>query len=717
LKISSFPSPKIVYSHPSKKADLMAAIGKIREQSTLLLIVIGGAMVAFVLGDIFSGRGTAPADQYVGQVYGEEINMLDYERRVEAQKQSMASVGQPVSTQAEQQIRNQVWNNMVQEKIMYNELNSLGMRLSQDEFDDIRFGQNVRPEFASDENFVNQETGQFDPKLVQNYFSFLNDQYPLFYENQVNRIVSERLYEKYNNMVKKGMYANTIEGKDAYLSQENKVRMNFVVKTFDSVVDSTIEVTDAELKSYFNKHKDEDRFEREAVATLKIVAFDVLPTEEDKQLIREELEDLKGEFGNTKNDSLFVLKYSNSRNAVARQLDTQGNSELQGLIDAANEGDVIGPYEANGRFAIAKIKSVGTEEQATSRHILLSKNESTNITELKSKADSIKKVIQSKNNFEEMVALFSEDPGSQATGGKYEWFNRQMMVPEFTEASFDKPIGSINIIETDYGVHIVEPLDKRDGRIVTVLEVDSRIQPSNQTFNKVYDEANEFSISSENLKGLEALAEERGYNVQEAKNLKRQTLNLPGIQRSTDAVRWAHNEENTKVGSVSEPFEFGTKIVVVALADRKPDGRATFEDVVDEIKPEVIKEKKAEMFKAEMAGKSMDVLTGEMGLRKQVAASVSEARPNLPGGGNEPYVVGYALSLPEGALSEPVEGNKGVYVLEVLAKTAAEPRDEYFTYMDELEEKRKAKVNTYTTGVYSALKDAANVKDERSKVY
>jgi peptidyl-prolyl cis-trans isomerase D len=695
----------------------MAAIGKIREQSTLLLIVIGGAMVAFVLGDIFSGRGTAPADQYVGQVFGEEINMLDYERRVEAQKQSMASVGQPVSTQAEQQIRNQVWNNMVQEKIMYNELNKLGLRLSQDEFDDIRFGQNVRPEFANDENFVNPETGQFDPKLVQNYFSFLNDQYPLFYENQVNRVVSERLYEKYNNMVKKGIYVNTLEGKDAYIAQERKVRMNFVVKTFDSVADSTVEVTEADLKTYFNKHKDEDRFERDAVANINYVAFDVVPTDEDKALIKEELEDIKGDFANSKNDSLFVLKYSNSRNATARQLNTQGNAELQAMIDTAEEGDVIGPYETNGLFAIAKVKSVGSEEQATSRHILLTKNEGTDIDALKSKADSIKKVIQSKNNFEEMVALFSEDPGSQATGGKYEWFNRQMMVPEFTEASFDKPIGSLNVIETDYGIHIVEPLDKRDGRIVTVWEVDSRIEPSNQTFNKVYDEANEFSISAGKLDGMKSIAEERGYEVKEAKNLKRQTLNIPGVQRSTDAIRWAHDTEKTKVGGVSEPFEFGNKIVVVALADRKPDGRATYEDVVDEIKPEVIKEKKAAMFKAEMEGKSMDILTSEMGLAKQVAANVSEARPNLPGGGNEPYIVGYAFTLGEGAVSVPLEGNRGVYVIEVLSKTEAEPREEYFTYMDEIDDKRKAKVNTYTTGVYSALKDAANVKDERSKVY
>src|SRR6056297_2905014 len=169
----------------------MAAIGKIREQSTLLLIVIGGAMVAFVLGDLFSNRGFSPAEQYVGEVFGEEIDMLEYEHRVEAQEQSMASVGQPVSPAQRQQIRNQVWNDMIQEKVMYRELNELGMRIGQDEYDDIRFGENVSEEFASGENFKDPETGQFDPKLVQNYFSFLREQYPIFYENQTNRIVNQ----------------------------------------------------------------------------------------------------------------------------------------------------------------------------------------------------------------------------------------------------------------------------------------------------------------------------------------------------------------------------------------------------------------------------------------------------------------------------------------------------------------------------------------------
>jgi peptidyl-prolyl cis-trans isomerase D len=695
----------------------MAAIGKIREQSTLLLIVIGGAMVAFVFLDFFTGSGGTQPNQYVGEVFGEEINMIDYEKKVDAYKQSMATVGQPVTSDAEQQIRNQVWNDMIQAKIMHAEMNKLGMRVSRDEFDDIRFGENVRPELATGENFQNPETGQFDPQLVQNYFSFLQQQYPIFYENQVSRLVNERLYEKYNNMVKKGLTVNTLDAKDEYYKQEQKVRFNFVVREFTSMPDSLIEVSDTDLKNYYNKHKDEERFNKEATADLKFVVFNVEPTEDDKTEIIEDLEGLITEFKNAKNDSIFALKYSNKRSGAKVRLATDGDEMLAAFADTAITGDIVGPFLRNNRYVIAKVVDEGKEAQATARHILLSSQSGATMDELRSKADSIKKVIQSKKNFEEMVNLFSDDPGSKASGGVYENFNRQTMVEPFSNAAFDKPAGSLNVVDTDYGVHIVEPISRRDARFVEVVEVDAEVRPSNRTFNEVYDEANDFSLTASNIEGLEKLATEMELTVSEGNKIQQQAMNIPGVARSTDAVRWAHNLEKTKIGQLSEPFEFDNKIVVLGLVRRSAEGVAPFEAVKDEIKPNVIQEKKASIFRDEMSGKGMDALMTEFDLSSKVAANVSEKRPNLPGSGAEPYIVGYALSLAEGVVSAPIEGQKGVYVIEILSKTAVEPRTEYVAYKDELEDSRKSALDNYNVGVYKALKEVANVKDDRAKLY
>jgi len=695
----------------------MAAIGKIREQSTLLLIVIGGAMVAFVFLDFFTGTGASQPDRYVGEVFGEEINMIDYERRVEAYKQSMATVGQPVTAQAEQQIRNQVWNEMIQARIMHGELSKVGMRISRDEFDDIRFGENVRSEFVEGENFQNPETGQFDPQLVQNYFAFLQEQYPVFYENQVTRIVNDRLYEKYNNMVKRGIHVNTLEAKDEYYRQEQKVRFNFVVREFSSVADSLVDVSENDLKAFYNENKDDERFQRDATADLKYVTFPVEPTEDDEEELLEDLSTLVPEFKAARNDSIFALKYGDSRQGTAVRLQTDGDEELKAFVDTAGEGDVAGPFRRGDRFIIAKVTEVDNEEQASARHILLSNQSGTPSEVLKSRADSIVKVIRNKKNFEEMVTLFTEDPGSKATGGKYEDFNREAMVTEFSNAAFDRPIGSLNVVETDFGVHIVEPLGRKEARVVKVIEVDSRIRPSNRTFNEVYDEANDFSLTAENVKGMETLATEREYTLKEANKVRRGAMNVPGIARSVDAVRWAHNNDEVKTGQLSEPFEFDNKIVVVGLVERRSEGLAPFEDVKDDIKPDVIREKKVAMFTEDLQGKSLTEASEEFDLTPKLAANVSEKRPNLPGMGSEPYVVGFALSLAEGTVSNPVEGKKGVYLVEVLSKTAVEPREEYVAYRDELEEKRKNEMVNYDAGVYKALKEIANVKDERAKVY
>ena len=696
----------------------MAAIGKIREQSTLLLIVIGGAMVAFVLGDIFSNSGgSQQGDQYVGEVFGEEINLVEYEKRVEAEKQSMASIGQSAPSSQDVQIRNQVWNDMVQEKVMYTEINKIGLRLGQDEFDDIRFGENVSEDFLANQNFQDPQTGQFDPKLVQNYFSVIQTQYPLFYEAQVNRIVNERLYEKYNTLVKTGTFVNVLEAKDEYYRQEQQVNFDYVAREFTSIADSTITVNDNDLRTYFNKHKDEDRFDRDATADIKFVSFDVVPTEDDVNALKQELNDLKNDFSKAKNDSLFVLKYSSSRNATEIDLKGADNQELQEMIDNAENGDVIGPYKMGEKYAIAKIKNKGTEERATARHILLSTQSEPDMKKLLDRADSLKKVIQKNDNFEEMVTKFSEDPGSIPNGGKYEDFDRKMMVEEFTEASFDKPVGSINIVETTYGVHIVEPLEHNEVNVVKALIVDEPIIPSNRTFNEAYDIANTFSIDAKNAAGMMKLAEENGYKVEEGNKVTTQARSIPGIAGSVEAVRWAHNADKTKVGQVSQPFEFDRKIVVVALENRTSSGRASFEDVKEEIKPDVIREKKSELFKSEMKDKSLEDLKTEFNLEIKTAVNVTEKRPSLPGGANEGYVVGYALSMAEGDLSQPLEGNRGVYVIKLNTKTEVEPREDYTTYGDELLQNKQNSVQNYTIGVYRALKDFANVKDERSRIF
>lgn len=695
----------------------MAAIGKIREQSTLLLIIIGGAMVAFVLGDLFSNRGRTPAEQNIGEVFGQEINLVEYEERVQGQKQSMASIGQPVSSAGDQQIRNQVWNQMIQEKIMYSQMDQLGMHLGQDEFDDIRFGQNIRTDFLNNPNFKDPQTGQFDPKLVQNYFAFIQQNYPLYYKNQVEAVVNERLYEKYNNMVKYGLYVNTLEAKDEYYRQKQTMDISFVSQNYASIPDSTVSVTDAELRAYYSAHKEEDRFDKPAQVSLKYVVFDVVPTAADLEEIKANIASLKADFKTAKNDSTFIMKYSSSRNPGTVKLEAKDNMTLQAMIDSASVGDVIGPYKAGESYAIAKIVSKGTKEQATARHILLSKQSQPDMEILHSLADSIVNAIQAGASFEAMVTKYSDDPGSVNNGGTYEWFDRERMVKPFSDAAFDEPIGSLNIVETDYGVHIVEPLERREIGVVEAKVVDERILPSSETFNETYVKANTFSIAVGNTEEFVEKAKSEGFEIKETTDLTMQSRSIPGVANSVEAVRWAHNLDQTDVGDVSQPFEFNRKIIVANLAKRTEAGIQTFEDAKETIRPEVIKEKKIEKFKNEMKGQSLTELAEALDLQVQQGTNVSEKQPSLPGAGAEGYIVGYALSMSEGDISPPLEGNRGVYVIKLNEKKEVEPLTNYEVYRQELLTNEQNNVKTYQIGVYRALRDLANVKDERGKVF
>lgn len=696
----------------------MATIGKIRERSTLLLIVIGGAMVAFVLGDIFSSRGFFANNGAgkVGEVYGEEINITEYQNRVDAEKQSRSSVGQPVNSAMDQQVRDQIWEEMIRERVIGTELEKLGMNLTQQEFDDIRFGENVLPSFKNDQTFQNPETGQFDPQAVQRYFSILQQQYPLFYQVQVQRLTNNRLYEKYNNLLKLGMYVNTLEAKDQYYRQEARASFDFVVKQYKDVADSTVQVTDADMKAFFDKHKHEDRFDLPATVSLEYVVYEVEPTDADVEHAKESVAELIPDFEGTRNDSLFILKYSDIPNPQPVVVTTDDPSVSE-AINNAEPGTVIGPYRSGNYYKIAKVAETSMEEQAKSRHILLRKIPDVTFEQLHAKADSIVKVIRAQDNFEEMVLEFSEDPGSKSTGGVYDYFNRDRMVEEFTEASFEKPIGSLNVIETTYGVHIVEPLARREQKVVKALEVAEEIQPSSETFNEVYDRASQLSINASTKEEFEALAKDDGLEVQKAEKVEQGSLTLEGLDYAKDLISWAHDQTVSSVGVVSEPYEFDRNIVVGILTDRRKAGRAELEDVKEDIRPEVVRKKKAEMFINDFKGKTPAEIADQFNLQVQTAMNVTEASPILPGGLNEPYVVGTAFTLQPNTASDPLEGNSGVYVISLKNISEAPAREEYIVYKEDLLEQKQNSLSNINSGVYRALKDMAGVKDNRAAIF
>lgn len=691
----------------------MAAIGKIRQNSGLLLIVIGGAMVAFVLSDMFSSGGRVQ-EQYVGEIAGNSIDRLEYERRVQKQLESRNSVGQATSAQMTESIRNTVWNNMVREMVMFPEMREAGIAVTPDEFDDLTLGENILPEFKNDPTFQNQETGQFDKELVKQYLEFVQStpQYQTYWELQKQRIVNQRMYEKYNEMVAGGLMANALEAKHEYQDQNRKADLRYVVQTYAALADTVVSYDDSDLRAYYNEHKEEDRFQQNATRSFDYVVFEVSPTVEDSVAIQKYLEEMKPDFERTTRDSVFIVNNSDTRSysIINFKPGTVQTPEVDEMIMSADSGTVVGPYMERSFYVITKVLDVVKEEQARVRHILLA-TDGKDKEEVRQRADSLLRVVKTQNNFEEMVTQFSEDPGSVQNGGVYEWFNRERMVPEFTAASFDQSVGDITIAETQYGFHIVEVLGQREQDQRNIVRVTRNIEPSTETFEEVYQAANGFSLNFDSPELFPQGAEEEGYEIEKATDIARNNSAVGGIQDATELIRWAFSAEE---GTVSEPIEIDTKIIVALLTKMKEEGTAPFEDVRETIEIEVVKDKKAVMLTEKMQGhSSIEEVAEALGVSVRPANGINFANPTL-GGTEEPDVVGKAMTLEAGQMSTPLKGVNGVYVVQIENIVAPMEVENYQSERQSIEARMTSRAQG---GVFQALKEKAEVKDERAKYY
>ncbi|MEZ4757312.1 MAG: peptidylprolyl isomerase [Flavobacteriales bacterium] len=692
----------------------MAVIGKIRERSGLLLVIVGGAMAAFILTDLFSSRGAGRQDAVLGEVAGEEIGVADFERRVSDEVESYRNdFGQQVNAEMQEQVRSSVWNEMVKAKVMLPQVLDAGFSLSPDEYNDIRFGENILPDFRNQPNFRGPD-GKPDPALLKQYFENVQLQAPMYHEIQKRRITENRLYAKYTTLVKKSVFVNTAQARDEYEAKNTRATFSFVAKRYDTEPDSLHEVSEQELRRFYDAHKNERKYAQKPSRKFVYVLFPVKPSEEDRLATMQELASLRQEMLSSDDDSLFIVANSDDR-SYAKVPYTEGTADKvnDSLIVNAPVGDVVGPYAEGDVWKLVKVKELADVPEARVRHILLSTQQGRTEEEQKERADSILAVVKrDRKKFEELVTKFSDDPGSTSTGGVYEWFDKQRMVPEFTAASFDEPVGAITICKTTYGFHIVEVLGQRTRQERRVVSLSRSMRPSPATFKAVYKEANEFSLRNKTEEAMKAAAEEAGLTFNNVDELRPDQRFVSGIQDPGSTISWVNR---AKLEAVSEPLEAGDNYVVALLTGIREEGVPALEDVRERFAREAAKEKKAEAFVAQMQGKTdLNALAAELKGSVQSASDMLYNTFSIPGGYSEYEVVGKIFSLENGQVSVPLRGDNAVYVVSMTNKQPAGDAADLATEKSSLLSRVQGRVET---GVYNALKEAAGVKDNRSMFY
>ncbi|MFC2176580.1 peptidylprolyl isomerase, partial [Bacteroidota bacterium] len=637
--------------------------------------MIGGAMLAFILGDLLSSGEflTKGSPTEVGEIAGNTIDGRIFEAKV--QETIEAYKGQTGQTNLDaattDQLREQTWNQMVRDYVLNQELDELGVTVSSDELYDMVQGSNPHPQIT--QAFTNPQTGQFDPAQVLGFLKRMETdekmkkQWLSFEAN----IASLRRAEKYNNLIKKGLFITSAEAEDDYRAKSEEATIKYVLKRYDSVADSTVEVTDGDIKKYYNDHK--SKYEQDASRDVEFVVFPVSPSAEDFEKVQVWANRLQQEFIDTDNDTILVNRESDVRFNPQWLPKGELPANIDSIMFAAKKGYVEGPYLDGETFRMAKLIGIKmAPDSVEARHILLTPNTYGSPEKTKAAADSIKELIENGADFGLTALQISEDPGSGREGGELGWFKEGQMVPAFNDACFNGKKGDLVVVESRFGAHIINVMNqkgKTEKRAVAFIS--RKVDPSTKTFQVKYGEADEFARSITSLPSFDQEVASRGLNKRIASSLKENDRTVVGLENPRELIRWAFKEEKE---AISDVFEFGNSFVVAALTEVREEGFAEIDDVRAELEEGARKEKKAEMFIEEMsAAGAGDIQTVATNLNLPVEAkeSIHFSDPSVAGLGRELEVLGTVGGMQVGDVSKPIKGNQGVYVLYLDTKSEA----------------------------------------------
>jgi peptidyl-prolyl cis-trans isomerase D len=707
----------------------MATLQKIRNRGVFIGIIIGGALLAFIAGDALKSGGSLLANSRneMAEIAGESVNIRDFQNRFNhsLEVNKLMSGQNSIPSEQIERLREQVWQQMVQEFVMNREYDELGISISSEELFDMVQGRNIDPTIRQ---LFQNENGLVDKDQVIATLKKLiaaPDGTPqkAYWLNIEEAIITQRNLAKYNTLVQKGLYMPNSLVKDMATKGSKKVDFNYVVKSYNLISDSTITVTESEIKDYYSKH--EDLFKQTESRKIDYVSFDVVPSTEDFKATEKWVIDLKEDFANEINNVQFVeLNGESDFNAYFFKQDELTNPEVNAFAFSANKGDVFGPYFENEMYKMAKLNEVKMlPDSVKARHILI-RPVNGDFKSAEAKANNLKALLDNGSSFAELAKDNSDDQGSAVNGGDLGWFTQGKMVQAFNDAAFSSKKDEVKVVLTQFGAHVIQVTNMSEQvKKVQLAVVDRKVEASQKTIQTAYAKARTFAgINLDATSFSKAITAEN--LSRKTANLKRETKLIPGLENSRDLIRAAYNTDdkesillNTDNSAV---FEFGNKFVVAILSDIQEEGIASIQDKVSEIKRAVRKDKKAELIIAEMAknsagAQSLLSVAQKENLEVKSATDISFQSFQIPGAGIEPKVISTAAMLEKGKISSPIKGNQGVYLLVVTNENSDEVSDiTVKEFKTRLEQGYQYRTNYQA---FQALKDNANVIDKRYKFY
>lgn len=700
----------------------MAVLSKIRQRSFFLIVIIALALFSFVLADVIQSGTFGNSANNIGSVNGTDISGQEFMQQVamiEKQGQGMTNT----------QAINSAWEQNVRSIILGEEFEKLGLKIGDEQLINV-IKQN--PNFAQNQQFLNA-AGQFDENKFKEYIKSLknapNQEQWLQWKEFEKNIEKYAVEQMYNTMIKSGVVTTKAEGKFAYQMESDKADFDYVTVAYSTVSDDQVKVLDDEILEYMKKNA--KKYKSDNTRSIDFILVENKPSKEDEEAMLTSINNVLngkvvyneqtksndtlpgfravsnvGEFVNANSDIKFDSTY-----LAKKDLPIEFQEQLFNLP----AGAVFGPYVHNGHQCVSRMIGRKPNASAKASHILIAYKgaERSSATRTKEEAqklanDLLTQVKANPTNFAMLAMANSDDPGSKSNGGEYDNIAPGQMTPKFNDFVFNNPVGTMGVVETEFGFHVMKVSGKNDAVLLGTIA--QKIQASDATIDAAYTKASQLESSATENKDFEAVAKKAGLVVTPATNIKAYDEYIQGLGAQREMVRWSFNEE-TEVGNVKR-FEAPQGFVIAKLKDINDTGLLPIDVAKQSVEPILKNQKKAEIIKKKMSGTSLEAVSKSSGASVLTATGVSIKNPIIPNVGMESKVVGKAFSLASGKTSDIIEGTSGMFIIRAKKVTKAPAISNYTTYINQ---DRTQNQSYAMSKAYTAIKDKADIKDNRAK--
>ena len=703
----------------------MAAIEKIRKHSKLLIVIIGVALLAFVLEDLFQSMGRN-RENIILVVDGDKIPFQDFEEQVDKTLDNYKSNGTNVTSEQTIAIRNNTLEQMIQENIMTKEYEATGISVSAEELYDQFTGENPHQWVA--QSFPGADGG-VDREMINNYLQNLNNlptEYRSRWADFERSVKQDRLQNKYNNLLKASYFVPNKLAEKYYANKNTKASADIVALRYTTIADSTVVVTDKDNKAYYEENK--YRFETDERRDIEYIVYEVKPSLQDRQDALKVVRDMREEFANVENVANFVNANSDKHydSAWVSRKDVSQEIESKIFDEGNGTGFVFGPYEDEESFNLVRIVDMQNRpDSLRASHILISyagaANSNATMTkeEAKTLADSLLTVLKGNKDeelFANLAKEFSTCP-SKEKGGDLDWFTDGTMVTPFNEYVVNNAVGSMDEVETVFGYHIVKVTDKTAPQPKARLAyLQHEITTSTATHQDVLAVASKFAAENKTIDQFNAAIEEQGLTKRSMPRMTSATYQIPGIENPREIVRWAFNEK-TKLNDVNSFFDLDNVFVIAALTSIVKEGYAPLSIVADQSKYQILNKVKGQMAvdKMKACGDDVNRMVSELGAESTTVSDITIDSRVLGNFGVEADIVGTMLGMKEGEQVGPLAGNSSAFIIKNVKITEPEATDDYSNILREKVSQFNNKV--LNGSVFSALRNKVEIKDNRAKFY